>query len=381
MPRSKLQFLATWRAPLRISSLHCHSGQGIHRATVKVAGAEVWFESADLSLTNSVEAIGSAFVIPAAAARRRLTFALPPDAVWLSNVQRAQTVAAEWWGYHRSTSTAASAPAAPAPTGSGQPAALCFTGGVDSFHSLLRGGHSLHHLLFVHGYDVELADTQRIQAAEAALRCVAAERGLRAVVVRTNLRTHRVFRKANWEHTHGGALAAVGHLLTDHVDQLLISASYPRMFDRPWGSHWSLDPWWSSSRLTVTHVGAEQWRAAKLVAIMNEPLVRQHLRVCWENRSPTGNCGRCEKCLRTMLVLDGHGGLGAFPVFPTPATLAANLERLSPLKDDLIPIYADFLDLDLSAPVRSALTTLIERSIPPAKSLPGRRWRSPRARA
>jgi hypothetical protein len=361
MPRSKLLLSGIWRPPVRISSLQSSSGLGVHRATLKVAGEEVWFESPDLSLANSVEAIGAAFLIPAATAGRRLVFPSPPDDVWLSNARQAQRVAAEWWGYGCAIPSGPSAPISLARPDAARRTALCFTGGVDSFYSLLRGDHRVDHLMFVHGYDMELADTNRAQAMEASLRAVAAAWGQHAILVRTNLRTHRLFRRANWEHAHGGALAAVGHLLSDHVNQLLISASYPRVFDRPWGSHWALDPWWSSSRLTVTHVGAEKWRAEKLVAIMNEPLVRQHLRVCWENRSPTGNCGQCEKCLRTMLVLDGHGCLGEFPVFPA-ASLAANLDQLPSLKPDLIRVYAGFLELALSASVRSALTGLLIRS-------------------
>jgi len=351
---------------------------GIHRVIVPVAGEELWFESADLSLTRSVEAIGSAFVIPAAAAGRPLVFESPPDAVWLSNARRARQVAEEWWGYC-GPPLVASAGAAPAPRLADRKPALCFTCGVDSFYSLLHGRHAIGRLLFVHGYDIPLADTRRAEAAEHSLRRVAAALGLDATLVRTNLRIHRGFCGANWEHTHGGALAAVGHLLSDHVDQLLVSASYPQVFDRPWGSHWKLDSHWSSSRLTVTHVGAEKWRAEKLVAIMHEPLVRQHLRVCWENRSPTGNCGQCEKCLRTMLVLDGHGCLGAFPVFPAGRTLAENLHRLRHLKNDLIRVYAGFLELDLSAKVRVALTALVERSRNQSRPEHRRWWRIQRA--
>ncbi|MFO1514010.1 MAG: hypothetical protein U1F83_14005 [Verrucomicrobiota bacterium] len=379
MPRSKRLLAGMWQSPVRISWLHTGSQRGVHRVVVKVAGEELWFESPDLRLAESIEAIGSAFVIAAAAAGKRLVFAAPPDAAWLYNAAHAQRVAAEWWGYRQPVLPVPPEPPPVAAPVTRPRTALCFTCGVDSFHSLLRGAQQVDRLLWIHGYDIALADTQRAQAAEASLRCVAAERNLRAVLVRTNLRTHHRFCRANWEHTHGGALATIGHLLSDHVDQLLISASYPSVFDRPWGSHWKLDPWWSSSRLTVTHIGAEKWRSEKLVAIMEEPLVRKHLRVCWENRSPTGNCGQCEKCLRTMLVLEGHGCLGEFPVFPPAASLAANLEQLNRLKQDLVGVYAGFLEMDLSAKVRSALRGLIERSTRPANSAPSYWWRSQHA--
>jgi hypothetical protein len=355
-----------------VSRPSSNNAPGKYRVQVEVESETIWFESPDVELTPSIEAIGSAFAIPSAADGKEMTFASPPDPVWLANVRQAQAVAAKWWGYDLATNVTSGQPA---PMRSGRKPALCFTCGVDSFYSLLRGGHQVDRLLFVQGFDIPLADRQRARDAEASARRVAAELGLGVAVVRTNLRTHRGFAATNWEHTHGGALAAIGHLLSDHADQLLISASYPRVFDRPWGSHWELDPWWSSSRLNVAHVGAEKWRAEKLVALMHEPLVRQHLRVCWENRSPSGNCGQCEKCLRTMLVLDGHGCLEQFSVFPPASTLAAGLEQLSPLKNDLIRVYAGFLEMNLSAKVRSALAALVHRSARQLNQPTGQSWR------
>jgi hypothetical protein len=233
-------------------------------------------------------------------------------------------------------------------------------------------------LVFVEGYDIACTDTLRARAAETSCRQVAADLGLQVVVVRTNLRQHRAARRADWAKVHGGALAAVGHLLTQRVDRLLISASYPRVFDRPWGSHWALDPCWSSSRLAVAHVGEEKWRAEKLAALRHEPIVRRHLRVCWENRTASGNCGQCEKCLRTMLALEAHGCLADFPVFPPSPALAAGLARIARLKPDLVPVYSGFLDQGLSRPVRQAVAALVARSVSDNSGSPhGPGWRRP----
>jgi len=364
MTLRKPQFIVSLRRqpPVRLPRGNWRAAPDGHRLSVRVDRGELWFESTDLDLANSAEALGSAFLIPAAAAGRGLAFATLVDAVWLESVRGVQQLIETWWSYRGPAPVATPMPPSPQPSSRG--VALCFTGGVDSFHSLLRGGQLITHLLFIHGYDIPLGEVRRAEAAEQSFRRIAAALGLRGAWLRTNLRAHRLFGRATWEHTHGGALAAAGHLLADHVGRQLISASYPAVFDRPWGSHWKLDPHWSSSRLRVEHVGAEQWRAEKLVAIMGERLVRQHLRVCWENRSPTGNCGQCEKCLRTMLVLEGHGCLGEFPVFPAAATLAANLDRLPALKPDLIRVYAGFLELDLSQQVRAALAALLGRSEP-----------------
>jgi hypothetical protein len=96
--------------------------------------------------------------------------------------------------------------------------------------------------------------------------------------------------------------------------------------------------------------------------MIDEPLVQQHLRVCWENHRPIGNCGACEKCLRTMLILEGHGRLETFPVFPDAAALVRNLTNLHRLRHDLVPVYSQFLKTGLSSKVHNAVQSLIERS-------------------
>jgi hypothetical protein len=327
-------------------------------------------------LAGSIEAFGSALLFCVASRQGTLTFGAPPDAVWLRNVPEALRMAARWWGYSESCLPQIrpdSGVDSPPPVG-GRALALCFSGGVDSFYTLLRGEHRVEVLVMVHGYDIRCMDTIRARAAERSLRQVAAALGIRAVLIRTNLREHPACRGANWEQVHGGALAAVGHLLSEEVDRLAISASYPRVFDRPWGSHRALDPCWSSSRVTILHVGAEKWRAEKLAALLDEPLVRAHLRVCWENRAPTGNCGACEKCLRTMLALEAQGCLSEFPVFPPSQKLAVGLAQVRRLKPDLVPVYAAFLDQGLGGEVRQAVAALVKRSAAPARAQPRPGW-------
>jgi hypothetical protein len=58
------------------------------------------------------------------------------------------------------------------------------------------------------------------------------------------------------------------------------------------------------------------------------PAARSALRVCWQDLPDDAplNCGRCRKCVRTMLGLAALGRLGDVPTFPrhelTPADLA-----------------------------------------------------------
>lgn len=90
-----------------------------------------------------------------------------------------------------------------------------------------------------------------------------------------------------------------------HVDSLVIPSSYAYEDATPWGSHWDTDPLWSSpDKIRIIHDDASVNRRDKIIQLAAEPLVQRHLRVCWRNLAPTGNCSRCEKCLRTMTTLE-----------------------------------------------------------------------------
>jgi len=345
---------------MRISPITTASDQGVHRVCADVEGEPLWFESADVALSPSPEAFASAMLIPAIARGETLILEDSLSAAWLSNISRILPVFREWWDYPE---------AAPQPAGVTrdnatrmESTALCFSGGVDSFYTLLRSGYAIDYLVFVIGFDMGMDDVARAAAFESALRAVAAEAGARPVVVRSNIRKHPVFESVSWEHTHGGAMAAVGHLLSGAAGQLLISSSRSRDDRAPWGSHWMIDEFWSSERLRVVHIGAELKRRQKLPRIAAEPLVRNHLRVCWENHAPAGNCSRCEKCVRTRLALLDCGELANFPVFEGEESLARHIDALPPLRNKLL-IHRRLVNQDnISPEIRQALRGLIERT-------------------
>lgn len=354
---------------LTISPPNLTTRGGVSRVTADVDGSEVWFESADVSLRPSSEALVSAFLIPAAIQERRLVAAGPIAEDFAANLPRVIDVVAGWWKYARllpKIDTAA-APRPQVADASGnqrsQRSALCFSGGVDSFFSLLAAGRAVDALVFVHGFDVKPDDTDRATAVEEHLWNVAREVGTRTVVVRTNLRTHPAFRPCPWIRTYGGALAAIGHLLSDEWSTLLVSSSYSYSDPRPSGSHWELDPLWSGAGLVVDHVGAECSRTDKLAALKDESLVHRYLRVCWENRSTSLNCSRCEKCVRNEVVLAALGALESFQVFDDPRTLAERVDGVECIRNEgLFKRYEISLDMGLPYDVDAAVRRLLARS-------------------
>lgn len=237
--------------------------------------------------------------------------------------------------------------------------ALCFTGGVDSFHALLSTSPP-EALVFAQGFDVKLDDERRLGAVEASTREVAAAVGIEAIVVRSNLREHATFTTAGWEVTHGAALAGLGHLLSNEYGAVIVSSTHARDDLRPWGSDWRLDPLWSSADLAVEHRGAEVAREAKVRRLAQHPLVRAHLRVCWEHRDERLNCSRCDKCLAAMVTLHSLGQLEHFATFDGPDELVERLDQLR--KTRYLAMYPRMLAQGIPAPVADAVRRLVARS-------------------
>lgn len=351
---------------LRVRRLESSWIDGVSRVRWEVGGSCVWFESGDVILSEEPEAVACLCFAAAALGGWKVRFSLPVCGALKGNLSRLARIWNRWWhcGERRFLSKRRSTELERKTRGD---IAVFLSLGVDSFHTLLRYPDA-NHIVYVAGYDVRLHDESRLERIDRSLRQVGEARGMRVTVVRTNLREHPVFRTLSWERFHGAALAAVGHLLADSIERIVISSSYPREFFKPWGSSWKTDHLWSSKVLEVAHFGEELWRFGKLELIADDPLVRTHLRICWEHRNEELNCGCCEKCLRTMLGLLSVGKLSLYPTFPDEATLLANLRKTRRIHDYLIPTYRGFIKRGLPPEAEKVVRQLIRRSKPDSKN-------------
>jgi len=347
--------------PVVIGPLSAETIGPLRRIAADVAGTLVWIESSDVDLRPAPEAFASAFLLPALHAGRALTISDPVDPLWLEHVGRLPPIFRRWWRYpiRAVNATTIPPPIVDEPPGA---RALFFSGGVDSFFSLLRGGAGVDFLVAIHGFDVALDDRPRLEAVTALVRSVAAECGLRAIVVRTNLRSHPLVAAPTWERAHGGVLAAIGHALGGEVSEVLISSSIATDREYAWGSHWESDPLYSSASRRLRQVGMERRRIQKLREIAAEPLVRKHLRVCWENRAGTLNCQRCKKCLQTRLALADCGALDACATLEGSATLARDLDQLDRHRGRLRALTELAASPRLDPAIRAAAARLLRRS-------------------
>jgi hypothetical protein len=334
--------------------------QGKSRISSIVLGEELWFESSDVQLQTRPEVYASALLIPTLHVGSRLVLKTPLDSLWRQNCGRLLAVLQEWWGYPQLPPD--TPPNEHVTTAAGTRTALCFSGGIDSFYTLLRYPEKIDDLVTVFGFDTQLEDVRRNESIEKSIREVAAMLGKRPIFVRTNIREHALYQGISWEIAHGGAMAAIGHLLPPETGRLLISSSRPYDYTEPWGSHWKIDPLWSSNSLTIAQFGVEWKRYEKLRMIAAEPMVRRHLRVCWENRTPTGNCSACDKCLRTRLALAQCGELDKYEVFSGLATLAADL-RAHPGTNTKMRLHNEILSQQRLDPlILRELAAFVERS-------------------
>ncbi len=191
---------------------------------------------------------------------------------------------------------------------------------MDSFYTLLKHREEVTHIVFVHGFDIALTDqTLRTQVSRMA-REVAKELGKTLIEVETNLRSFSNT-LVGWEKYHGAALASVALLFQHRFRKALIAATLTYAELIPWGSHPLLDPLWSTGLTEIEHDGCGATRVDKAAYISEYELPMDWLRVCYKNPDSAYNCGRCEKCLRTMITLRIVGAQARCKTLPSDLDL------------------------------------------------------------
>jgi hypothetical protein len=233
-----------------------------------------------------------------------------------------------------------------------------YTGGADSSYSLQQLHAKLRYAVFVEGFDIKLDDLDRLESARRWLSATAKACGVELVVVRTNLRSHPLFRSVSWEITHISALAAVAHALGDQVHTMYVAASD---VEPPWGSAPDLDRAWSSDSVAIENHSGELSRLERVTSIAAWEPVRGRLRVCWENKSNDLNCGFCEKCVRTRAQLLAAGAPEALDSFPKGVSLASGIARLGHVQHELHGQWRDIAAHLDSRRLRRAIERMLRR--------------------
>lgn len=189
-----------------------------------------------------------------------------------------------------------------------------FSGGVDSFYTALTNLNDIGRLIFVHGFDVRLNRARLRASISSVLAAAARDMNRPLLELETNIRALGDDYLA-WRDYHGAAMAAVGLALSGEVSRVDIAGTWDPKDAIPWGSHPKLDPLFGNRWLTIRHEGHAA-RPDKIKRLVESDVAMRHLRVCFRNEDGAYNCGRCEKCLRTMIALYLYGALGRCATFP-----------------------------------------------------------------
>lgn len=153
----------------------------------------------------------------------------------------------------------------------------------------------------------------------ASMSNVAKDAGVRLIPVYTNVRqlnTDTYFWSNEFQ---GAALASVAHAFAQRFSQVSIASTGNIAALHPHGSHPLLDPNYSCHDLRIQHDGITLSRLDKTKLVADWDIALQNLKVCTKvQQMQPGmmNCGKCDKCIRTMLALLALGKLEQASTFP-----------------------------------------------------------------
>jgi hypothetical protein len=253
-----------------------------------------------------------------------------------------------------------------------QKTACFFSGGVDSFYTYLK--HKNDHdpkgeidsfILVNNAFDVDPRNKRLWQDTIASIQAVADAESIELVLVESNINTHELLAPIiTWDYLHGACLAATGLALRKTYRQIYISSTHSEEEQIPWGSNLALDANWSTEHTVFTHDGSETTRLNKVITqIATSPLALQYLRVCYMNTEGAYNCGKCDKCMRTMVNLYIGGALASSRTLPNEL----DIERIANTptirgksggifhNENLTALQEKNLDVPLQAALRHSL--------------------------
>ncbi len=210
-----------------------------------------------------------------------------------------------------------------------------FSGGVDSSftvwrHCTGRAGPRARHIdaaLMVHGFDIPVEQDEGFRRAAARATAMLDSVSLPLLTVATNLRAlHQ-----RWPYSWAVSLAACFMVFQKaYATGLIAQEGAPDWQDPDPASPYT-DPFTSCDALEVVSDGWLFQRLDKLRELAHWPEALEHLRVCYEDERYDRNCGRCGKCMRTILAFRTLG-LPPPPCFDRDVTVGDILRRrrLSP---------------------------------------------------
>ena len=335
---------------------------------------EIWFEVPS-ELEDELSESGNPWIVAmlphALPNGETIVSDIPVDAALLENLKGLTAVWCDW--YPEFLPPMILAPVAPPPAEvSSRRSAAFFSGGVDSWFTILRHAPELESaatgrvddLLTVHGFDIPLESADEFMKLHKTLSLGAQALSRKLIVVKTNLRSScSLWLKAWGWLTNAAGLACAALILEKRYGKVLIGSSYPYGSLFPWGSHPMTDSLFSTRSLIVKQDGASFNRAEKTALVARHEMALSHLHVCWKHGTAS-NCGVCQKCIRTMATLQLLNALeiaNPFPVEFQPDRLAGLYLENRYEEDFIKEIHALAIQTG-NLPIQTAASHALRRS-------------------
>ncbi len=197
----------------------------------------------------------------------------------------------------------------------GRAGVVAFSGGLDSTFTLLRhakkllghGSYPVTHALMVHGLDVQIHRKGVFNSLCQHVAPLLHELGVKLIVARSTIRNPLLdapkVQVQPYAYSQAAQIAGILHMLPERRFAYgLIGSTEPyRKLVMPWGSNPATDCLLSNDRFSMVHDGAGFSRCQKAALVAQHSTALRTLRVC--TAQARGNCGVCEKCVRTRLNL------------------------------------------------------------------------------
>lgn len=355
-----------------VTDLHCSPGELSFRAQIGGLDQRVWLRTTDGETATGADPVLAACLMPAMSVGGSLLLPGPLSPRLLRTQSEYQAVQRAWsleWEFQEApleeVEVVATVRPQEPPRRLGRVAAF-FSGGVDSWSTLLDNP-DITDLIFVRGIDLLPGSVQHEKLAplvEARAREVADNLGLTLHLVDTNLRqlSDPLLR---WEAYFGCACMAVAHFLAPRFERILVAGAMDHEVDEPMGVARLVDHLWSTEQLEIVDAGGRYSRVERTRRIADHPLVKRTLRVCWENRDGAYNCGRCRKCLMTMITLEALGARTGVETFPPELNLD-DIAAIEIKQVVLLTLWEDVLDA-VRAEGRADLEPAVEAAVEKGK--------------
>jgi hypothetical protein len=188
-------------------------------------------------------------------------------------------------------------------------AVMGFSGGVDASFALAahhdglldRRSRDISTGVLVVGWDLRHHDdSARTVAQRAATESLSAyEVGTR--VVATNWQQQFC---PDWFTGYNVGLAALLQTFSADHDAAVLAADHAYLDEfatGPIGMHMSVNHLLAPVHFPIVTTGGTHRRVDRLAYLAHHPVLLANLRVCYQRDASGGNCGRCEKCVRTQL--------------------------------------------------------------------------------